>query len=216
MSNSLIRAFLSHSDKDKKIAAELKEKLAKYKIDVFLAHIDLDSGTEWESRLFSEIQNCNIFLILLTKNYHDSNYTDQETGIALNIPKPILPICVDDTRPYGFMSRFQAEICNTEFTQENIDKIAKSCRKLTKFASSILDVLIKRLETSETYSDAYAVAKMIDGHEEFSADQINSLAIAYLKNEEVYQSYKASPIMLAILEKNKNMLDGKLYRKIFD
>lgn len=216
MSSSRIRAFLSHSDKDKKIATDLKEKLAKYEIDVFLAHVDLDGGTEWESKLFSEIQGCNIFLILITKNYHGSNYTDQETGIALGLPKPLLPICIDETRPYGFMSRYQAEICSSDLTQENINKIVKSCGKLTKSGPSITDMLIKRLQNAASYSEAHSLAKMLEEQEELSNEQINELAVAYLGNNEVNQSYMASPIILQILQRNSGMLDGELYDEIFE
>ena len=70
-----IKIFLSHSDKDKKIASELKSKLSKHGLSVFLAHEDIDGGSDWISKLYEEIQNSKVFIMLLTKNYHLSNYT---------------------------------------------------------------------------------------------------------------------------------------------
>ncbi len=68
--SSNVKVFLSHSDKDKKIAAELKSKLSKHGLSVFLAHEDIDGGSDWVSKLYEEIQNSKIFIMLLTKNYH--------------------------------------------------------------------------------------------------------------------------------------------------
>jgi hypothetical protein len=49
--------FLSHSDKDKKIASELKSKLSEYGMSVFLAHEDIEGGTDWMAKLYEEILN---------------------------------------------------------------------------------------------------------------------------------------------------------------
>ena len=216
MSNNLaIKGFLSHSDKDKKIAADLKEKLHKHGIDLFLAHVDLEGGVEWVTKLFAEVQNCDLFLVLLSKNYHHSNFTDQETGIALSIPKPILPICIDETRPYGFIERYHGIVCNPNFTPSNIAKITKSCKALTKPENPIVDDLIKRLSNAESYSDAHFLAKMLDEQEKFSKKQINAIAKAFLDNIEINQSFMASPIILRILKTNSNKLNEELYNEIF-
>lgn len=215
MSNNFVNAFLSHSDMDKVIAGNIKEKLGKYGINVFLAHTDLEGGTEWESKLFAEIQNCDLFLILLTENYHGGRFTDQETGIALSFPKPILPICIDSTRPYGFMSRYQGLVCKPDFPQNNIDKIVKRCKALTRSEPSIIDMLIKRLHNAHSFSEAHSIARMIEEHNEFTSEQIFDLANAYVENLEVHHSYMAAPIILRILEQNKDKIDKKLHGLIF-
>lgn len=215
MTKNSINVFLSHSDIDKEIAGSIKEKLGKYEINVFLAHTDLEGGTEWESKLFAEIQNCDLFLILLTENYHSGRFTDQETGIALSFPKPILPICIDKTRPYGFMSRYQGLVCKPDFPQNNIDKIVKRCKALTKTEPSIIDMLIKRLRNAHSFSEAHSISKMIEEHREFTSEQIHALSNAYLENLEVSHSYMAAPIILRILEQNRDKIDMKIHKLIF-
>lgn len=215
MSKNSVNVFLSHSDLDREIAGILKEKLTPYRINIFLAHTDLEGGIEWESKLFTEIQNCDLFMILLTENYHGGRFTDQETGIALSHPKPILPICLDKTRPYGFMFRYQGLPCKPDFPQNNIDKIVKRCNALTKSEPSIIDMLIKRLHNAQSFSEAYSISKMIEGHSEFTSEQIFALANAYVENLEVAHSYMAAPIILRILEQNKDKIDKKLHKLIF-
>ena len=56
--------------------------MVKHGLSVFLAHEDIDGGSDWVPKLYEEIQNSEVFIMLLTKNYHPSKYTDQETGIS--------------------------------------------------------------------------------------------------------------------------------------
>ena len=51
------KVFLSHSDKDRKIASELKSKLSKHGLSAFLAYEDIEAGADWKAKLYEEIQN---------------------------------------------------------------------------------------------------------------------------------------------------------------
>ena len=73
-----IETFLSHSNKDKKIARKLADYLRIYGFEVFVAHDDIGIGDEWEEILKEKIKTCELFLVLLTKNFHESRYTDHE------------------------------------------------------------------------------------------------------------------------------------------
>ncbi len=203
--------FLSHSNKDKKIATILRERLEKHEINLFLAHVDLDGGVDWSQELFNNIQNCDLFMVLLSKNYHQSNFTDQELGIAIHSGKQILPITIDGTEPYGFLKKYQCKKYNPKFIKADIDKIAQYCKKLTKQNTSTVHILIDRLRNAESYVQAHSLAIMIQKESKFSSKQLNLIARAYLSNKEIHQSYLAAPIILKILSNNKEKIDSKLY-----
>ena len=44
---------------------------------------------------------------LLTENFHDSNWTDQEVGVAIGRDVPVITIRMG-TDPYGLMGKWQA------------------------------------------------------------------------------------------------------------
>lgn len=210
----MINVFLSHSVKDKEKAAQLKYQLSQYDIKLFIAHEDIDVGVEWLGTLYKEIRNCNVFFMLLSKNYHASNYTDQEAGMALNLNKPILQISVDKTEPYGFTSKIQAIMCKYPFEKRKIIKIVKSTKKLTtEFSSTeplIMDELTKRLGSVSTYSEAATLANRIFKYKKISSVQINRIAKAYISNPEVFGSFIAKPLLSKIIQINFDKINGSL------
>jgi len=208
--SSNVKVFLSHSDKDKKIASELKSKLSKHGLFVFLAHEDIDGGSDWVSKLYEEIQNSKIFIMLLTKNYHPSKYTDQETGIAIDCKKTILPICIDDTRPYGFASSKQAIVCSLPFEDSIIEKIANISKMELVPKSSELDNLISELENSGSYTESATISAQLKKYNDFSESQLLQLVSA-LNNPQVSYSYVADAIINEIIGDNLDKVNPVLH-----
>lgn len=204
------KIFLSHSDKDKKIASELKSKLSKHGLLVFLAHEDIDGGSDWVSKLYEEIQHSKVFIMLLTKNYHPSKYTDQETGIAINCKKTILPICVDETRPYGFVSSKQAMVCSLPFEDTIIEKIVNITKMESDSTSSDLDKLILALENSDSFAESAAIAGQLKKYDNFSEPQLRRLALSALNNPQVYYSYVADAVLNEIIGNNLDKVNPDL------
>ena len=196
------KIFLSHSDKDRKIASELKSKLNKHGLSVFLAHDDIEGGADWMANLYEEIQNCKLFIMLLTKNYHPSKYTDQEAGIALNCKKTILQLCIDNTKPYGFTSSKQAIFCSAPFDNSLIEKIVEISKKYRISKSSDLDKILFELENSGSYAESAAISTRLLKHKIFSESQLRRLAFPVLSNPQVSYSYVADEIIHKIIADN--------------
>lgn len=205
-----IRAFLSHAHKDRKIGAVLKEKLHSYKIDVFLAHEDIEGGAEWMSQIYDEVQNCEIFLILLSENYHTAYFTDQETGMALCNKKPIIPICIDSTKPYGFMSKYQGLQCKSSFLDQNIKEIMELIIKHSKSGQDFLDFLISNLSSASSFNDAFDWASRLANFSKFTDQQLVTIAEGYFYNDQIYNSFMARPIVRNILYNNKKNLKKEI------
>lgn len=201
-----IKIFLSHSDKDKKIASELKYKLSKYGLSIFLAHEDIDGGSNWVSKLYEEIQNSKIFIMLLSANYHSSNYTEQEAGIALNCSKTILPISIDGTTPHGFVSSRQAIFCLIPFEDSKLEEIVNICKLDNVTTSSDLDKLLSELENSSSYTESATLAPNLKKHT-FSESQLRRLVYSVLSNPQVSYSWSADGIINEIIGEYLDKVD---------
>jgi hypothetical protein len=177
--NSFPKVFLSYSSIDKVIAGDIKRNLENYGLEVFLAHEDIEPSIEWEKEIFFRLKNCDIFIPIVSANFRNSKFTDQETGIAIGDGKLIVPVSIDMT-PYGFISKLQALKCK--------DDIPSSCKKIISILikSSLLNdlknALIESFINSENFSEANEKGGGLRDYEPFNEFQINKLVYGFLKN----------------------------------
>lgn len=101
------RVFLSHKTEAKKETAELKDRLGLYGISCFVAHEDIHPTKAWQDEIENALASMDGFVALMTEDFHDSDWTDQEVGFAFarNIPFIAVRLGKD---PYGFIGKFQA------------------------------------------------------------------------------------------------------------
>ena len=200
--------FLSHASLDKETATTLKNNLSQYDIDLFLAHDDIDAGEYWDEALYDEIQNCDIFMVLLSENYHVGTYTDQEIGMGLAHGKNIIPISIDGTKPYGFISSIQSTHIGNIENITDIEKIAELVRKKSGVEVSIIDKTIEGLSQSTSWAEASVRAKQLLLYPKFSKSQIKIIASAYIDNDQIHDSFVASNIIRRILSEHKKLLNN--------
>lgn len=175
-----IRVFISHADPDTHKAKILKDKLSEYRFDVFLAADDIHGGSKWESMLEDEIKNCDVFLPLLSENYHLGNFPDQELGMALGCGSKIFPVRLDQTRPYGFMAAYQYVDCDQSFPKKDVDIIAMDILSCIGFHVHVIDRLIEMLDGAD-HDRAAAWLLKLDEHFGLAEYQKSRIVHLFLK-----------------------------------
>ena len=202
--------FISHSTEDKGVATKLKEKLAAWNMSCFVASGDLTPGYDSNQELVEEIKSCRVFLVLVSQNYHKSAYANQELGFALCHGRQILPICLDDALPKAFIWGKHCIGCGDIDINTKIVDIAKSIEHLSKLEEKVdsqsANFYISNLSRSESWEEAGHWTKKINAASRFTADEINQIALAVIKNDQVQKSWAARPSLRRILLEHKNLL----------
>jgi len=208
-----IEVFLSHADGDKRLARKIANFLKPYDIRVFVAHDDIDAGDNWEEVLVKKIHECDVFLILLSENFHKAHYTDHEVGIARGLNKPVIPMRIDSTEPYGFISKTQARKIDLEDEAE-IKKLVDKMTSLTEKGRSAIDKLIKELRDAGNFYQANSISGELFSYSKFSDKQINDIAEAYLDNNQIRGGFKAGSRCEDLLKENWKKLDRGIQRDL--
>jgi len=202
-----VSVFLSHADEDKKTARAIANEMTKYGIDVFVAHDDIEIGADWKSTLIEKILQCDIFVVLLTKNFHSAQYTDHEVGMAVFLKKRIMPISFDKSSTYGFMSDSQAKPISEEIDPDEIKNISDVIIAYSDEGKRQMDQLIQDFKQSSNYADANAFARVIFQRRKFHPDQINALADAWISNDQISGATLGDcPRCLELFRKNWKVL----------
>jgi TIR domain len=105
-----MRVFVSYSYRDRSQAGRIKKILSEFEIDGFLAHDDIEVSGEWRERIMTELEQCRVFVVLLSESFKASDWAPQEMGIAaMRRNVLIVPLSLDGTTPLGFISHLQSE-----------------------------------------------------------------------------------------------------------
>jgi hypothetical protein len=101
------RLFISHLSKNKENASGLKQMLAQYGIDCFVAHEDIKPSKAWETEIESALFSMDALCAIVVPEFNKSIWCDQEVGIAIGQHKMVFSIS-KGAMPYGFFGKFQA------------------------------------------------------------------------------------------------------------
>ena len=102
-----IRVFISHKAEDKNLANDVKNSFLTYRVASFVAHEDIEPMMEWQLEIERALFSMDLLVALLTPKFSESNWTDQEIGVAIGREVPVVPIRLGKD-PYGFIGKYQA------------------------------------------------------------------------------------------------------------
>lgn len=101
-----LRLFLSHLSTFKKTTGHLQAALRRYGISAFVAHVDIEPTREWMDEIEAGLHSMDALLAILMPGFKESNWTDQEIGVAVGRGVLVIPV-IKGLDPYGFISRYQ-------------------------------------------------------------------------------------------------------------
>ncbi|MBA7529681.1 hypothetical protein ES705_21879 [subsurface metagenome] len=204
-----MRIFLSYSNMDKKLAGKIKSEFEKYYFTVFLAHDDISPSVEWIEKIIRELKRCHIFIPVLTNHFKNSDWTNQESGIAHILKKMIVPLKIH-INPYGFISRFQAFSLKPKAIVDSCNKLVLTLAERPKVGNFIRDSLVRRFGDSNSYDDAASNAKALVRVKKYTRRQINQVIKHAVSNRQIHDSRRAMPIILDFFRKNKKYIGTRL------
>lgn len=102
-----LRLFLSHVHHYAPHAGALREELARWSVDAFVAHDSIDPTEEWQRVMLSALGSCDACLALLTPGFQESVWCDQEVGFCIARGLLVIPLEFGQM-PYGFLGSYQA------------------------------------------------------------------------------------------------------------
>jgi hypothetical protein len=120
-----MRAFISYSVADKQFGGAVKQALKNLGVECFLAHEDIRLSEEWKECIIQELQKADIFVAVLSSKFKASYWCEQELGFIVSRPEAevvIVPLSIDDTIPYGFISHLQGQRVSDESSIPRIIK----------------------------------------------------------------------------------------------
>jgi hypothetical protein len=175
------RLFLSHKSEMKKETGELKDRLRPFGVSCFVAHEDIHPTKAWQDEIENALATMDGFAALLTENFHESDWTDQEVGFAFARGVPIIAVRLGRD-PYGFIGKFQGLSSSWPTAAEDIVKILINHERM-------FSIFIQTLYKCPNWASARILAKALPGIEKLTTKQIDELVVAHNECKEVRGSW---------------------------
>lgn len=174
------RVFISHLTENKESATYLKNNLAKYGIDCFVAHEDIEPSKLWQTEIEKALASMDLLCAILTPNFYQSKWCDQEVGIALGRAIPTLSI-KKGADPHGFIGKYQAIKAKPKADAVAKDVFDTIC-KMDSVNQKYFAILGKMLLNSKNETEALDWLKLMNKINNFSTDVIDKIASSFSLN----------------------------------
>lgn len=195
------RLFLSHVSTVKDKTYLLREALKAYSISGFVAHADIEPGKEWQSEIESALRTMDALVAIITPDFVDSRWCDQEVGIAIGRDKLVVPVRAG-ADPHGFMGKFQGLQAKGSQATVVAEQISDILARHERSYARLAEVLVARLEKSRSWDGARGTTKLLEKLTKIPPGLLPRLASASLINDEVKEAWTVSGRLASLIERH--------------
>lgn len=199
------RLFISHLTENKSSASNLKSCLINYGIDCFVAHEDIMPSKEWEIEIEKALFTTDALCAIVAPKFINSQWCDQEVGIALGQKKLVFSID-KGAIPYGFFGKYQAVKSKTKSANDIANEVWKIISQNERTKSIYFSKLIALVLGATNEEDARHLINVIKKcgninkqnienlYENFTSNNIlNTAELIDLVNP-IFKSYGLPPL----------------------
>ena len=182
------RLFLSHLSDDKVEVSALKSALEIYGITAFVAHEDIEPTLQWRDEIELGLKSMHALVALVTPEFHNSHWTDQEIGWALGRSIPVISVRLGKD-PRGFAGKFQALSGSLAYPELLAKSIVGLLIANPNTQSEMRRAAVKAFSSSRSFNRTIALKKLIITATGFSEEEKKELQKACVSNPYVSDAY---------------------------
>lgn len=188
-----LRIFISHRDSDKIEAKNIQTKLDKFNIASFVAHEDIKVTEEWAKEILRALMTMDICLCLITDDFFESKWTNQEVGFALGRNIPVIPLKTNSNTPDGFISILQAGKYNSKSCADDITTLLLNTKSIPSIVKdSVISSIIASLRNANSWEEAIKIAEFFQYIEKITETQAQGFINVFNSNSQIHASYYLS------------------------
>jgi TIR domain len=185
---SYFRLFLSHKAEYKEGAGELKRELKTLGLSCFVAHDDIQPTREWQIEIERALHSMEALVALMTSGFSNSNWTDQEVGMAMGRGVPVVSVDLGQT-PYGFIGKYQAVKGAGKTSEALASELVRLLVANPRTKRKVVDAMLLRFENAWSYDHAKSLFRFLEAIENPPEDFMERIERAFRENDQVSDSY---------------------------
>ena len=141
-----------------------------------------------------------MLVALLTSGFHESEWTDQEVGVAIGRDVPVVPVKLGEI-PYGFIGKFQA-LPGRKTTASTLAEqiVSLAIDRLPTVRRRMQTALVARFEAAPDYDNANEMLDVLLKLTSLPLDLIERIETAPARNAAVAKAFRVQKRLPGLLE----------------
>lgn len=176
------KLFISHLASFKTTISALKNELEKYGISSFVAHEDIEPTLEWQGEIEKGLFTMDALCAVLMPKFKESNWTDQEIGVAIGRDVLVIPVR-RDLDPYGFIGKYQGFQALGKNLHEVAEGIFMILARNPKTRNKLINCLTELFVLSNNKTDALNRIKSLNKIQNLPEDKIYKIRNNMVENK---------------------------------
>lgn len=178
------RLFLSHLSTDKVAVSNLKTNLEFFGITAFVAHEDIEPTKEWRDEIELGLKSMHALAALITPQFHESKWTDQEIGWAMGRNVLVIPVRLGKD-PVGFAGKYQGVSGSLDKPDLLAGEIVHTLLKNKQTHSKIRRAVLKAFCNVSSYKQAQLLKKKVVTITDFTEEEKAEIQKACVENSQI-------------------------------
>lgn len=192
------RLFLSHLSKFKVKAAYLQTELLKYGISSFVAHNDIEPTKLWQIEIEKALFTMDALIAILMPGFKESNWTDQEVGVAIGREVLVIPIR-KELDPYGFIGKFQGLQSNNKSIADVANDTFNILVTNPKTRTKMIDSIINKFLLSPNENEAIKTMALVETIKRIPLNNLNYIKENAINYDIIAKSAKLKKLINNLL-----------------
>lgn len=161
--------------------------LSAFAIASFVAHDSIEPDKEWQKEIERALESMEAMLVLVTDDFHQSVWTNQEIGFALGRKIPVVSVLFGASSPLGFIQHRQA----IKLKLESVDNCIKSIVKAMaiRLPDPMRDALVSRFVEAPSYAEAQARFDRLVAIEGYDIRHASTIIEEFSKNSQLHDCF---------------------------
>jgi len=195
------KVFISHVASTNLAVYELKKALAEYGITSFVAHEDIEPTKQWREEIYRALLSMNCLVALVTPDFMQSKWCDQEVGIAMGLGRLVIPVRMG-ADPYGFLGNYQAVTYHKETMVELAGEVFSILATHDMTSLNLAYTIVERILSAQSIVESEGLTNLLASLPLITEYQAKRLRKAVFENPFVGEAHEVPVRIEAILQKH--------------
>jgi hypothetical protein len=194
------RLFVSHTHSNKLSAHNLKTAVGKYGIAAFVAHDDIEPTKEWQLEIERALRTSDALAAIITPDFVDSRWCDQEVGFAFGRGKLVIPLC-KETAPHGFLGKYQGFPAKGLQAPEVAEQLFQILLSHSLTSGRMADALVENMAQAGSFQAARDAMPLLERLPKLTPTQVARLMQSVTDNDQVAKAIRVPERISALISR---------------